>query len=282
MSQPLEVSDPATGSVDWKGAEKFMRGEQGEAEAGEGNTEAAEVREFKYRGKAVKVDADTYALLEDLKRDARGANGRLGSELARTRERLAKLEGAVVARQEAPRDDEPKPPDPLLATRDIAAWQRQYDEYHAAKMQRFQEKLEVKYADAMTNVRNEVQTTQREKEWAEKFYTEYDHLDHQDLKPIVAQVYTEHRDEIDALANDPEAAYELLADLADRRIVSVRKLGQNADSGETNTNKRPPRFEQSAGPTPHQKTEEAPREFSAGSWVAKQRLLMSGRAPKEK
>lgn len=281
MSQPLEVSDPATGTVDWKGAEKFMRGENPDgAEAGEENTEAAQVREFKYRGKAVKVDPDTYALLEDLKRDARGQNGRLGSELARTRERLARLEGTIAASQQtAPTADELKPPDPLLATRDIAAWQRQYDEYQAAKMVRFQEKLEAKYADAMTHVRKEFQTTQNEKAWAEGFYSEYDHLDHPDLKPIVAQVYTEHKDEIDALADAPAEAYELLADLADKRIVSVRKLGQNADTT-PNTNKRPPRFETSASATPHQAPEEPPREFSAGSWVAKQRLLMSGRSPK--
>jgi len=280
MSLPLEKTDPAEGTVDWNAAEEFMRGKPGDddPEAGEAS-ETPEAREFKYRGKTVKVDAETHSILEDLRREARGANGRLGSELARTRERLATLEGRLAAPQPTKPDDEPQPPDPLLATKDIAAWQRQYDAYHTAKMARQMADLEQRYTANVQEIGNRVVASQKEKEWADQFYSSYDHLDSPEIKPVVAQVYTEHKAEIDAFGADTEGAYDRLAELADDRLVRLRKAGKDT---ETTTTRRPPRIESAAGATPRGKPEEKVRDFSAASWVARQRLKMQGREPKEK
>lgn len=282
-------STPADGTVDWRAAEEYMtRGDGAEEEDGDGTdaggSETPEFREFKYRGKTVQVDAGTYEILEDLRRDARGANGRLGSEIAKYRERLARLEGVVTAREpETHEEPDIAPPDPMLATRDIVAWQRQYDAYHAARMERLQANLEKKYLGAMTQVNERVQRNVREKEWADGFYASYDHLDHPDIKPIVAQEYTAHQAEIDSLreGGDSEAAYERLAELADQRLVRLRTIGKEENTN-GNSNRRPPRLESSAGPTPGKKAEDAPREFSAANWVARQRLKMQGREPRSK
>jgi len=281
MTLPLEKSDPAPGSVDWKGAAEYMtRGAGDGEEAGDDAEKQTETvaREFKYRGKTVTVDPDTYSLLEDLKNEARGTNGRLGSELAKARERLAKLEGVVSVRHETPgTDTELTPPDPLLATRDIAEWQRQYDGYHSAKTARQMEALEKKHFTFVREVETKARQAQAQKEWADSFYRSYDHLDHPEIKPIVAQAYTENREEIDTLSG--EDAYERLAELADERLVRLRAAGKEAEP--TNNKRRPPRIESSAGPTPRGKTEETPREFSAASWVARERQKMSGREPKK-
>lgn len=281
MSQPLEVSDPAEGHVDWKGAGDYLTGKSADGEPAAG--EEPKLKKFKYRGKEVEVDADTYGLLEEIRRDARGQNGRLGSELGQARERLARLE-AIVATREQPAATRPAltPPDPLLATRDIAAWQREYDAYNAAQRELLKTELEEKYLGHVREVQSRVESTQRETQWADAFYATYDYLDHPDLKPTVAQVYTEHEREILALKEtDPEQAAERLAELVDKRLHSIRTVGREGAGQPTTT--RPPRFESSAGAAPRSQVEAPPREFSASSWVARQRLLMSGRAvPKEK
>lgn len=287
MSQPLEVSDPAEGSVNWRAAREHMLGkhaaeEAAEAGSDESNAGTPDVKEFKYRGKTVRVDADTYTLLEDLKRDARGQNGRLGSELSRLRERLVQIEAGQQRPARRPEEEAPlTPPDPVLATKDIAAWQREYDAYHTAKTARQMRELEEKHFSFVREVQERTQASQREREWADGFYRNYDHLDHPEIKPIVAQAYTEHKEEIDALGHDPDAAYERLAELADARLVRLRSAGRDADPNPT-TNRRPPRVESSAGPTPRARTEAPPREFSAASWAAKQRQKFAGREPKSK
>lgn len=283
MPGPLEVTDPAGDKTDWSAAERFMLEGSDETPTGDRDPEAAKgPREFKYRGKVVKADPETYAILEGLRREARGANGRLGSELAQARERLARLEGAVSTRQTDDRrpEDDIKPPDPLLATKDIVAWQAQYEAHHTAKMNKLARDLEAKYLGSVREVNDRVQTAQRDEAWANKFYAAYDYLDHPDIKPIVGQVYTEHVDELRALADDPESAYERLAELADARLFRIKQAGKAVDNNEP-TKRRPPRIESSAGPTPRGKTEDAPREFSAASWVARQRLKMNGREPKK-
>jgi hypothetical protein len=283
MPGPLEVTDPAEDAQAAQ-VEAYMRRGEGadETEAGPEEAPEAAPKEFKYRGRTVKVDPETYSLLEDLKREARGANGRLGSELARTRERLAKVEGVLSAYRPATDNElipEIAPPDPLLATRDIAAWQRQYDAYHTAKMERSQKKIEAEYLEKVRQAEARMADARRETEWAEQFYSSYDHLASPDLKPVVAQVYTEHKSEIDALGDDVASAHERLAELAEARIARLANVGKGRANA--NNSGRPPHIESAAGPTPRGKQEEKPRDFSAAAWVAKQRLLMSGRTPKK-
>lgn len=277
------------GAVDWKGAEAYMRrgeGEEGEVGADAGANTESEVREFRYRGKTLRVDAATHEVLEGLRREARGANGRLGSELARTREQLARLEGRVAAAPAASQtDDLPPEPDPMLATRDIAAWQRQMAAHQDAKLERRLQAIEARKNQELAQARAEAEDAQRQQAWADRFYQEYDHLDHNAIKPVVLQAYLENRSEIDALreAGDTAGSYDRLAELADDKLVQLKNAGKDADTA-TTPNRRPPRLESTAGATPRGKTNEAPpREFSAASWAAKARLRMTGQAvPNEK
>lgn len=294
MSRPLEstdlnpAADPSDEAVrrymtEGTGAdEEGFTGRPGDGEDEAEAPEAAQPREFKYRGKAVKVDADTYELLESLKKEARGANGRLGSELAQYREKLARLEGMVTARQPDPTDDVPaiQPPDPLLATRDIAAYQRDLLAYHAAREVQLQEKLERKYMATINEAKAINESKAKEVAWADDFYRAYDHLDDKALKPVVAQVYAENQEEILLLRQtDSEAAQERLAELTDARLLRVAE----GVSGRGNTNtksNRPPRVESSAAATPRGKGDAPGRQFSAARWQAEQRLKMTGRAVK--
>jgi hypothetical protein len=285
MPGPLELTDPnpAADASD-AAVEAYMTRGALDDEAGDGEDaapEAAQPREFKYRGKTVKVDPETYGLLEELKNEARGANGRLGSELARLREQQARLEGMVAAR--APQtSDEPDlaPPDPMLATRDITAYQRELLAYHDAAMSRKLAQIEQKYVRSVDEAKAQLVAQQREKEWADGFYSQYDHLDDPAIKPVVAQVYTEHRAEIDALGDDITAAHERLAELADARLLRVSETTSGRGKTLTPKTNRPPRVESSAGSTPRGTRADAPREFSTASWAAKQRQLMTGRAVK--
>jgi hypothetical protein len=167
----------------------------------------------------------------------------------------------------------------MLATRDIAAYQRQLLAFEDAKLERRLAAMESKYTAHVQEIGNRVVASQAEKEWADRFYDSYDHLDSPEIKPVVAQVYTEHKAEIDAFGGDAEGAYERLAELADDRLVRLRKAGKDTET--TTTNRRPPRIESAAGATPRGKTEEKVRDFSAASWVARQRLKMQGREPKK-
>lgn len=285
MALPLEHTDDPNPAADESDAavEAYMTRGEGSDEAGDGEDaapEAAQLKEFRYRGKTVRVAPEVHDLLEQINKEARGTNGRLGSELARLREQQARLEGMVTARTPEPtREPELTPPDPLLATRDIAEWQRQNDAYHDAKLARLQHQLEEKYIRNVTAAQETLDAQAKEKAWADSFYSQYDHLDDKNIKPIVAQVYAENKPEFDQLiASDPEAAQERLAELADARLLRVSEAGRGK-TPETKTN-RPPRVESSAGPTPRGTRTDAPREFSAAKWQAEQRLKMSGRAPK--
>lgn len=297
MSQPLEVTDPADAKeqAEWGKAAKYMLGGAAEAEdAEEAGSGEDEVREFSYRGKTVKVDPTTHEILEGLRREARGANGRLGSELARTRERLARMEGMLASRPAGGSEDgdsdadlEKLRPDPKLATRDIEAWQRQYDGYRDAKEARRLQKLEERYREDVATQARQREEAARTQEWADRFYSTYDHFDDPLLKKVVTDAYLEHRAEIDAYGPEGiEEAHARLAELADERLVRLKKAGKAADTETPNSDnrRRLPTFESSARATPRQredKPDESRRDFSASSWSARERLRMSGREPRK-
>lgn len=279
MAEPLEVSDPAgEGAVDWDGAAKFFTGGNAEAGNDEGNeNQTSKKVTFSIKGKKIEVSPEEAAALEELRKQARGENGRLGSELAATKERLARLEGVLSARQiekETKDDDDLSPPDPRLAQTDFAAWQKANDLYHAAQMDKLARKLEMKYAQDQQAREQQQTQAQRDKEWADQFYSTYEHLDDQAFKPIVSQVYVENKAEIDALRGDTKAQHERLAELADARLVQIRQAGKQI----ANTN-RPPRLESSAGAGPRSKGDEGTaRVVTAASWSARERARMRGEA----
>jgi hypothetical protein len=299
MAQPLEVTDPADAkeAAEWGKAAKYMLGGEGpdgeDAEAGE--EQQPEAREFRYRGKTLKVDPATHEVLESLRNEARGANGRLGSELARTRERLARMEATIAARAETKteKDDdadlERLRPDPKLATRDIDAWQAQYDAFRDAKEARRLERLEQRYREDVSRNAERAAEAARTQAWADRFYDTYDHFADPLLKKIVTDAYLEHKDEIDGFGPEgEEEAHARLAELADQRLVRLRKAGKLADPEQTNPNtdnrRRIPTFESSARATqrkPDDSARSKEREnFSAASWVARERQRMSGRTPR--
>lgn len=297
MGQPLEVTDPADAheAKEWEKAGKYMLtgGSDENAEGEEAGSEP-EVHEFRYRGKTLKVDAETHEMLESLRKESRGANGRLGSELARTRERLARMEATLAARAEKPAEDndadlERLRPDPKLATRDIDAWEAQYTTYRDAKEARRLEKLEAKYLADQAAQQERARENARTQAWAARFYDTYDHFDDPLLKKVVTDAYIEHKDEIDAYGPEgEEEAHARLAELADDRLVRLRKAGKLADPDQTHPNdnrRRVPTFESSARATRPKAAEETARSkerenFSAASWVARERLRMSGRTPR--
>jgi len=266
------------------------------AEAAEADAEAGsdedEIKEFKYRGKTVRVDAGTYDVLEGLRREARGTNGRIGSELARTKERLARMEGMLASRSAgdgggaADADLEKLRPDPLLATRDIAAWQAQYDTFRDAKEARRLEQLEAKYREDVAGQTRQREEAARTQAWADRFYSTYDHFDDPLLKKVVTDAYLDHQAEIDAYgAEGIDEAHARLAELADERLVRLKKAGKAADDQTPNDNRRRlPTFESSARATPRQREEkpdESRRNFSASSWSARERLRISGKEPRK-
>lgn len=296
MSQPLEVTDPADAheQAEWAKAAKFMTGgvdpDGDEPEAG--SEQKPEELEFSYRGRKVKVDAETHGILEELRKEARSGNGRIGSELARTRERLARLEASAAARgttEQRPDDDADilrLKPDPKLATRDFPAWEAANETYQDAKAARKLERLEQKYREDQAAQQTRADEARRTTDWANRFYATYDHYDDPILKPVVTQAYLDNRAEIDAYGEDVEAAHERLAELADERLVRLKKAGKIADDATSTPNdnrRRVPTIESSARATPRgeQKPDESRRDFSASSWVAKQRLLMTGRTPRK-
>lgn len=296
MAQPLEVTDPADAheAKEWEKAGRYMLsgGSDDDAEDA-GSEQQPEVREFKYRGETVKVDPATHKILESLRNEARGANGRLGSELARTRERLARMEATIATRAETkPGDDdadlERLRPDPKLATRDIDAWQTQYDTYRDAKEARRLERLEQRYREDVAHNAERAAEAARTQAWADRFYDTYDHFADPLLKKVVTDAYLEHKHEIDAYGPEgEEEAHARLAELADERLVRLRKAGKFADPDQTTPNdnrRRVPTFESSARAT-RPKVDETARaqerqNFSAASWVARERLRMSGRTPR--
>lgn len=297
MSQPLEVTDPADAkeAAEWAKAGKYMLEGHAEGESEEaGSGEAPEAREFRYRGKTLKVDPATHEVLESLRNEARSGNGRIGSELARTRERLARMEAIISAREnptnkeDADADLERLRPDPKLATRDIDAWQAQYDAFRDAKEARRLERLEQRYREDVAQNQERAAEAARTQAWANRFYSKYDHFDDPLLKKQVTDAYLEHKDEIDAYGPEgEEEAHERLAELTDQRLVRLRKAGKLADPDSTTPNdnrRRVPTFESSARATARKPDESArskEREnFSAASWVARERLRMSGRTPR--
>lgn len=276
---PEALEKPADKSVDWDAAAAYMngRGDPDGEEAGEESDAAPTEREFSYRGKKVRVDAETFALLESLRNEARGTNGRIGAELARTKERLARLEGAASARPSGERSDEPelRPPDPKLAIQDFAEYQRQDLAYHRAEMDRLKRDLEARYAGDQEQLRRAADAERKNTEWADRFYSAHDHLDLPIVKPIVSQVYIENKAEIDDIeqSDGTDAAQARLAELADQRLVEVRKLGKSGTQS-----RRPPRVESSGGaPRTVERPAADESSYSGGQgWLAKERARMRG------
>jgi hypothetical protein len=234
---PVGESDE-TGSVEWDAANELFTqaGESAPAEETEATPETApdesatttpQLKEFRYKGRVLQVAAEDYDVLEDLRRQARGENGKLGSENANLKERLARLEGileaSVTPGAGAKKDEGPRMPPPELALEDFPAWQRQQEEYLEWKLEQKAQAARQEYETRMTEGARQQAEAAEAQQNAHLFYQENSHLDHAAFKRVVAQVWVEHKAELGSLAEEDQRTR--LAELADTRIAEIRSTG---------------------------------------------------------
>lgn len=264
--------------VNWNAAAEFFKGkpgaaEQTEGDEGESTPQEPQLVEVSIKGRKIKMAAEDAAAIEEFRREGRERDGRLGGENAAMRERLARLEGQIEAATRAgTRGSTPPaitPPDPKLVETDFAEWDRQNRAYHAAKMAELAAELEAKYIADRNQSATQTEEERRNVAWANKFYASFEHLGATPrVKQIVAEVYNDHKAEIDAMGSVAEQ-HERLAELADEELLSLRKISKTPS-------RKPPRLEGGSTPVPG-KTVQEPREpFSAAKWTAKKRSALRG------
>ncbi len=282
-------------TVDWESATAFLTGSEpvendeeqdtnqetaeDDTETPENEEDEPELVEFSYKGRKLRVTPEDAEALEDLRRQARGANGRLGSENANLRERLARLEGQIASRgNERPAvDDGPKKPDPELALTNFPEWQRQYDAYEEAQRVRIVKVIQEEINTGRSKAQEEAEKAARGRRWADTFYSEYPHLRSKARMATVAQVYAENREELDGYGDDFDTAFPRLAELAEERIAEIAG-GSSTRRGKANKNQRPPTPASSRPATPRGTREEVELDRPRGgaAWQRKERARLRG------
>jgi hypothetical protein len=258
---------------------RFMTG--GDAEptedsgADDGATTPAqsdEQKEFRYKGRVFRVSAEEHDALSDLLNKARGADGRLGSELARLRENQARLEGELSAlRTNSPAEsaDDLSPPDPALAQSNFPEWQARWTAYSEATRARDKAELEQKFERERAQETAQTREASRMKAWADRFYEDHDDFDKPHLKSVVRDVYVDHSAEINSLPTIEEQ-HERLAELSAERLAAIRQAPS------ATTTKRGPRLE-GAGTNVRQVAKPDTAELpSTADWVRQKRAKMRG------
>lgn len=263
--------------VDFDGANAFFNGQPEEEEEQDGEEEEEEEQdegdglvEVRVKGQAIRLTPENASAIQRLIDEGRERDGRLGGELAKMREALARQEGALSTMQagKTPKDEMPEPPSPTLARDDFEQYHREMIAYQSKMMLKQQEDLRGAYEEA------ERQRTIRETEaqqlqaWGNGFYAEYPRLDRPELKGIVRDAYVANGTEIDALPLTEQ--YARLAELAEERIVAVNSALK------TNTD-RPPRVEGAGRSRPTgQKTKPDVKPMSGEEWMRRKRAQMRG------
>lgn len=287
---PVGESD-ATGAVEWGALDSLFSGEGSSSDETAGSTEAApapdsdtespktdtepQVKEFRYKGRTLKVSPEEYEVLDDLLRQARGENGRLGGENAQLRERLARLEGMLETTIVSPpkKEEGPRQPPPELALDDFPAWQKQHDEWLEWKLEQKAQAARADYESRVAEERQQTEKAQAAAHNANLFYKENTHLDHDAFKRTVAEVWVDHASELGQLSTKAER--DRLAELADARLTAIRSAGGRS------AKPRPPQLEGSAV-TPPKTAVAAPvsdQPYSAADFVRAARARMRGAQP---
>jgi hypothetical protein len=273
------TEDTSAGTVDWASAERLLSGKppvDASAEAVETGTDpepAPELREFRYKGRVLQVAPEQHELMTELLREARSANGRLGSERQALLERLDKLETRLSANQEVHAAlSAPPKPDPQLALSDFPAWQGQMDRYNEWLVEQKTTSLRNEYNAAKEAEAAEAAAHAQAKAWATGFYSAHSHLDNEALRPIVREVWSEVSPQFAGL--DTAEQYELLAERADARVAAIR-------GGTRPAKPRPPRLEGSTVAPPKEQASQpvsTMKPYSAADFVREARGRMrSGR-----
>lgn len=264
--------------VNWDAASEFFNGKKPgtviDGEEENGTTQEPQLVEVSVKGRKIKMSPEDAAAIEEFRREVRERDGRLGGENAQMRERLARLEGQVDAVSRAPRTVAPaiQPPDPKLVESDFAAYHQQLLAYQAAKMAEMQTELENRYNADRQQVQTQTEEERRSTAWANRFYADYDHLGKTPrVKKIVAEVYEDHKAEIDSLGSVKEQ-HERLAELADSELLSLKSVSRDA-----NLKNKPPRLEGGSTPVPGKAPAAPPERFSGAKWVAQKRAALRGK-----
>jgi hypothetical protein len=278
----LEETTPATEeTVDHAGYAKFMQGSGAEAEGAgeEGNEESATPtpKVFTYRGRKITVTSDEeLAALEEMRKEARGENGRLGSELAVLRDKQARLEGELNAlRTPTKKEDDLQPPPADLARTDYSEYHARWVAYQEAVRVRDKEEILTKLNEEKTQERTKEQAAEAQRAWARSFYATHPDFDKPHLKNIVRDVYIEHVTDITE-AGSPEEQYERLAELAAQRVAEIRKTP--ADK----TTPKAPKLEGAGAPATKKDKEPDFVPVTGANWSARKRAEMRGKPVKKK
>lgn len=273
----LENEKPAgsdEGSVDWEGAAGFMNGKpQSDVSQPGADGEPAEFtpKQFKYSGRTLTAkDADEAAAIEELIRQSRGANGRLGQENAELRERLARVEGRLSA---APEHKEPEveltPPSMQLARENPEAWYAEHLRYEAAMLQK--QRLDIESSVRAEMAARDIADRQEQshKAWGAAFYAGNKHLDTPSRRALVLSAYQSNAEEINSFGNDVAGAHARLAELAESAIAEVGVL-------DSKTTTRPPQLESSTRRVSQPQKVQQKEVVTGSSWIAKERARMRG------
>lgn len=266
LGQETPDTDPQDGDEDIEAAP------EGEA-ANDAPSPQDELVEVRVKGRVLMLPRADAEAIEQFRRETRERDGRLGGELATTRERLARLEGMLEKQQpsrDEPEPQGPTPPDHNLALTDFAEWQRQWDAYQRAEMTRVQQELVNRYEQERARERQETAAASRNREWADHFYRSNPHLNRPAIRPLVSQVYAENQRELDGYGDDIAGAFSRLAELTDARVSEI------ASYGKTGTKQKVPQLESSSAPAPAPAEPEPRKRFSTAAWMAKERERMKG------
>jgi hypothetical protein len=276
--------------VDWGAAKAALAPDQAPAEA-PGEDEGVEAApgdevaeqhtaedtdalvEVSLKGRKLRLPREDAAAIEDFRREVRDRDGRLGGENAQLRERLARLEGALLTRQPEqapPAVEEIAPPAPELAVTNLAEWQRQMLRYTAKMVERSQSELAETYAKDQRARAEAAEEAARNQAWAHAFYTRHPQFKTPALMEVVGEVYSKHASDLETLS-DPDAQFERLASLAGERVLAIRQAGKNLNPS------RPPKLEGASTPVAKRPVAaDSERAFSAADFVRQERARLRG------
>jgi len=235
----------------------------------EEETEQSEFVEVRIKGRTLSLPREDAAALEEYRREQRDRDGRMGGELQSTKERLAALEAVQADRNAGVPVTGPERPDPQLALKNYPEYAKLQDEYIDHKITAAVSGLAQAYNEDQATTKQASMKEQGDRAWVAGFYQENTHLSNPQLRPIVAQVFGENQEELDAYGNDVASAYSRLAELTETRVAELTNTSR--------TLRRPPVMEGATRAVRKVITKEAPRSaFSASNWIAKERLKLAG------
>ena len=205
---PKPETEETESKVQWDKMTEFMQGNATPDEGAEASGEDSVV-EVPLRGRTLKLAPEDAAALEAYKKEVRDRDGRMGGELQQTKERLARLEGAVSVQTKEP-ESTLQMPDPMLATTDIKRWQTEMTAYNAAKMEQMRAELRDEYERDKTQTVTQLETKAVYNRWADEFFSNNPELKSPRLRRMTAEVYTENAEAIEGIES-PEEQYKFLA-----------------------------------------------------------------------